>query len=144
MSTYSMVLLVVCLLVVAWRYRRAARPGDVATISLLVLMLCSTYVMPWYAAMVLPLAALAWRSRLGLLVQVQAGFVLLAYAQGPGRPPSLEPGRWFEQHALWINVALLALALFWTRPTRVLERHVEPPASSTLGDSRRHEPLGSP
>lgn len=144
MSTYSLLLLVGCLVVVAWRYRRAARPGDVATVSLLVLMLCSTYVMPWYAAMVLPLAALAWRSRLSLLVQVQAGFVLLAYAQGPGRPPSIEPGRWFEQHAVWINVALLALALFWTRPSRVLDRHVEHTVSSEAGESRRHQTLGSP
>jgi hypothetical protein len=140
MSTYSMLLLAVCLLVVAWRYRRAARPGEVATISLLVLMLCSTYVMPWYAAMVLPLAALAWRSRLSLVVQLQAAFVLLAYAHGPGSEPTTGVGRWFEQHALWINVALLLLTLFWVRPSRVRERDAESvPVQPRSVDSRRHD-----
>lgn len=145
MSTYSMLLLAACLLVVAWRYRRATRASEVATISLLVLMLCSTYVMPWYAAMVLPLAALAWRSRLSVVVQLQAAFVLLAYAHGPGNEPPTDLGRWLEQHAVWINVALLVLALFWARPTGVRARDAASvPVQLASTPSRRHDRVRAP
>ncbi len=116
MTTYALVLLVVVLLVALWRYRRAGHPGEVAGVAALALMLTSTYVMPWYPAMVLPVVALAWRSRTSRLVQVQAGFLMLAYAQGPGIEPSTGLGQWFEQRAAWINLALLAAVVLWSRP----------------------------
>ena len=49
-------------------------------------------------------------------MQVQAAFLLLAYAQGPGSEPTTALGQWFEQRAVWINLALLAVLLLWTRP----------------------------
>lgn len=116
MATYALVLLVLTLVVVLWRYRRAGHPGEVAGIAGFVLMVTSTYVMPWYPAMVLPVVALAWRSRASVLVQVQAAFLLLAYAQGPGRDPTTGLGLLMEQRAMWINVALLAAAVLWSRP----------------------------
>jgi len=118
MSSYSLVLLVVSLAIVAWRYRRAARPDEFAGIAGYVLMATSTYVMPWYPPMVLPVVALAWRSRASRLVQLQAAFLLFAYAQGPGRDPTTGIGRSMEQHAVWINIALLLAALCWSRPAR--------------------------
>jgi hypothetical protein len=75
--------------------------------------------MPWYPALVLPAVALAWRSRVSRLVQVQAAFLLVAYAQGPGNDPTTQLGIWFEERAMWINLALLAAALLWARPSVV-------------------------
>ncbi len=116
MSTYALVLLVTSLVVVLWRYRRAGHPGELAGIAGFVLMVTSTYVMPWYPAMVLPVVALAWRSRASVLVQVQAAFLLLAYAQGPGNDPTTWLGGWVEERAMWINIALLLAAACWSRP----------------------------
>lgn len=116
MSTHALILLVVVLVIALWRYRRAGHPGEVAGVAALALMLTSTYVMPWYPAMVLPVVALAWHSRISRLVQVQAAFLLLAYAQGPGSEPTTALGLWFEQRAVWINLALLAATVLWSRP----------------------------
>jgi hypothetical protein len=116
MSSHALVLLVVVLAIALWRYRRAGHPGEVAGVAALALMLTSTYVMPWYPAMVLPVVALAWRSRISRLVQVQAAFLVLAYAQGPGSEPTTALGQWFEQRAVWINLVLLAAVLVWSRP----------------------------
>lgn len=117
MSTAALVLTAAALLVVLWRYRRSARPGEVAGIAGLVLLVTSTYVMPWYPALVLPAVALAWRSRVSRLVQLQAGFLLVAYAQGPGNDPTTAVGVWFEERAMWINLAFLAAALVWATPS---------------------------
>ena len=117
MATYALVLLVVALLVVLWRYRRAGHPGEVAGIAGCVLMVTSTYVMPWYPAMVLPVVALSWGSRTSRLVQVQAAFLLVAYAAGPGNDPTTGIGRWLEQRAVWIDVALLVAAVAWAAPS---------------------------
>lgn len=119
MATYALVLLVVTLVVVLWRYRRAGHPGEVAGIACFVLMVTSTYVMPWYPAMALPVVALAWRSRASVLVQVQAAFLLVAYAHGPGNDPATTFGLLLEERALWCNVALLAAAVLWSRPWQV-------------------------
>ena len=138
MSTYALVLLVVVLLVALWRFRRAGHPGEVAGVAALVLMLTSTYVMPWYPAMVLPVVALAWRSRVSRLVQIQAAFLLLAYAQGPGTEPTTALGQWFELRAMWINLALLAAVALWASPevlspsrtpARRLQHSVDAPAN---------------
>lgn len=55
-------------------------------------------------------------ARISHLVQVQAGFLLIAYAPGPGSEPTTALGQWFEQRAVWINLALLAAMLLWSRP----------------------------
>ena len=117
MSTYALVLLVVALVVVLWRFRRAGHPGEVAGIAGFVLMVTSTYVMPWYPAIVLPVVALTWRSRVSVLVQAQAAFLLVAYAQGPGNDPTTWVGAWFEERAMWINIAFLAAAALWSAPS---------------------------
>lgn len=119
MSTAALVLLMLTLVVALWRYRRAGHPAEVAGIAALAMLLTATYVMPWYPALVLPAVALAWRSRVSRLVQLQAAFLLVAYAQGPGNDPTTLPGIWFEERAMWINLALLAAALLWAKPSVV-------------------------
>ena len=81
-------------------------------------MVTSTYVMPWYPAMVLPVVALAWRSRASVLVQVQAAFLLARVrARRAGQRSEPRPvGQLLEERALWINVALLAAAVLLEPP----------------------------
>jgi hypothetical protein len=55
----------------------------------LVYLLGAAYVLPWYAGWVLPVLALAWRSRLALVAQLQAGVLLLVYVDRPGVRPEL-------------------------------------------------------
>ncbi|MEI2697641.1 MAG: hypothetical protein V9E94_04600 [Microthrixaceae bacterium] len=121
MSTYALALLVIALAVAIWRFRRAGHPGEVAGIAGVVLMITSTYVMPWYPAMVLPVVALAWTSRTSRVAQVQAGFLLLAYAERPGNDPTTWLGTLLEQRAVWVNLAFLVAALWWCRPAHVDE-----------------------
>ncbi|MDQ2679206.1 MAG: glycosyltransferase 87 family protein [Actinomycetota bacterium] len=117
MSTAALVLSVAVLLIVLWRYRHAARAGEVAAIAGVTLLAASTYVMPWYPAMFLPVAALAWRSRASVLLQVQGAFLLLAYAEGPGFDPTTTFGRMLEERAVWVNVVLLVVLVVWARPS---------------------------
>jgi hypothetical protein len=67
----------------------ASRLGDIdpamaAGGAALVYLLGAFYVLPWYAAWALPVLALAWRSRLALLAEVQASVLLLVYVDRPG------------------------------------------------------------
>lgn len=117
MSMYSLALLVVAAAIACWRYRRAALPGEQVVIVSVVMMVTATYVMPWYPAMILPIAVIAWRSRATVLVHLQGAFLLLAYAHGPGNDPTTGFGQLLEQRAVWVNLALLALALCWARPS---------------------------
>ena len=94
--------------------------------------------MPWYPAMVLPVVALAWRSRISRLVQIQAAFLLLAYAQGPGSEPTTALGQWFEQRAVWINLALLAALVLWTRPEVLAPGPATPRRRVGAGDASMH------
>jgi hypothetical protein len=117
MSTYALVALVLCVLVVWWRYRHAKAAGEGATITTVVLLLTATYVMPWYPAMILPVAVLTWRSRASILAFVQGAFLVVAYAQAPGTDPTTGFGQLLEQRAVWINLAMLAVALVWAAPS---------------------------
>lgn len=128
LSNAALVLSVIVLLVALWRYRRAARVGEVIGIAGVTLMITSTYVMPWYPAMFLPVVALAWRSRAAVLVQVQAAFLLLAYARGPGVDPTTWLGREVEERAFWFHVAVLVAVVCWARPSETV---------SDMSDKRR-------
>ena|GEM_PF-1299121 len=116
-SRYSLIVLVVCVVILLWRYRRAKHPGEAATIAGLLFCISAAYVMPWYAAMLLPVAMLAWNSRATLVLQVQAFFLLISYANGAGHQPLSAMGQFLEHGATWINLALLLLVLFWARPS---------------------------
>jgi hypothetical protein len=118
MSLYALALLALTATIAWWRFRRAAHPAETVVIVSVVMMITSTYVMPWYPAMILPIAVLAWRSRATVLVHLQAAFLLVAYAHGPGNDPTTGFGQLLEQRAVWVNVVLLAAALCWARPRR--------------------------
>ncbi len=134
MSTYALVALVLCGLVVLWRYRNARGAGEGATIATVVLLITSTYVMPWYPAMILPVAVLTWRSRAAVLVYVQSAFLLVAYAQAPGTDPTTGVGQLLEQRAAFLNLVLLTLALVWAVPAiRVAPRRGDGVARALLG-----------
>jgi hypothetical protein len=59
-------------------------PAIAAGGAAFVYLLAAAYVLPWYAGWVLPVVALAWRSRLALLAQLQASLLLLVYVDRPG------------------------------------------------------------
>ncbi|MBV8295812.1 MAG: DUF2029 domain-containing protein [Acidimicrobiia bacterium] len=61
-----------------------ADPALAAGGAAFVYLLAAAYVLPWYAGWVLPVLALAWRSRLALLAQLQASLLLLIYVDRPG------------------------------------------------------------
>ncbi len=116
-SRYSLLLLLLCFVVVLWRYQRARHPGEAATAAGLLLCISAAYVMPWYGAMLLPVAMLAWSSRSTLLLQFQAAFLLIAYANGAGNRPLTAFGKLLEHRATWINLVMLVLLLIWARPS---------------------------
>jgi alpha-1,6-mannosyltransferase len=74
---------VLALVVVAARLRDVD-PAVAAGGAVLVYLLAAAYVLPWYAAWGLPVLALAWRSRLALIAQLQASVLLLVYVDRPG------------------------------------------------------------
>lgn len=131
-ATYALLLLVVSVLVVLWRYRRATEPAEVTVATGLAYLIVATYVVPWYPAALIPVAALVWRSRAATLLWVQAALLMLAYAEPPGTEPSSSVGVWLaEGGATWVGSALLVALLVWCRPTTVGVRGVVvPPVSS--------------
>lgn len=68
----------------ALRNRRTAEPAAFAAAALAATLLAATYVLPWYSAAVLPVAALAGRRLLAAVVSAQAAVLLVAYVQPPG------------------------------------------------------------
>jgi len=73
-------------LIIAGR-RRDADPALAAAGVALAYLLGGTYILPWYAGWTILVTALAWRSRLALLVQIQAAALLFAYVDRPGLDP---------------------------------------------------------
>ncbi len=132
MALYALVLLVAPLLVVLWRYRRADDPAEVTVATGLAYLIVATYVVPWYPAALVGVAALVWRSRAAVLLWVQGAFLLVAYAEPPGTDPSTALGVWLEDGgATWIGLGLLVALLVWCRPSPAGARGVaSPPVSS--------------
>jgi len=65
--------------VAAWRWRAASRPGTAATAPMAAYLVGGAYVLPWYSAWALPTAALARRSFLSVLVATHAAFLVAVY-----------------------------------------------------------------
>lgn len=77
----------VCQLVVASAvaillFRGHAEPQWLVVAVVTVYLLGAPYVLPWYTAWVLPAAALAWRSRLAVLIAVQSAAVAIISVDG--------------------------------------------------------------
>jgi hypothetical protein len=77
------IVLVIGLIVAAGRLRDHG-PEPVVAAALTVYILASPYVLPWYAATVIPLLAMRWRSRTSWAVLAYSALLFLAY---PARAP---------------------------------------------------------
>jgi hypothetical protein len=77
------VLAVVAVVVVGSRLRDVD-PAVAAGGAVVIYLLVAAYVLPWYAGWAIPVLALAWRSRLALLAQLQASLLVLVYVDRPG------------------------------------------------------------
>ena len=119
MSDWALWAMAAVLCVVLIRFRRAAMPAEACVACGLVVLILSTYVMPWYAAMLIPLAALVWHTRAAALLWVQGAFLTLAYAEGPGRDPTGAFGILLQRHSWWIGVAMALTLVVWVRPSAV-------------------------
>ncbi|MBV8982533.1 MAG: DUF2029 domain-containing protein, partial [Acidimicrobiia bacterium] len=84
LATTAMVVVVLIGVVVAAPRLRDLDPAMAAGGAAFVYLLGAAYVLPWYAGWVVPVVALAWRSRLALLAQLQASILLLIYVDRPG------------------------------------------------------------
>jgi len=84
LSTAAVVAVLVVAAVVAASRLRDLDPALAAGGAMLVYLLLAAYVLPWYAAWAVPVLALAWRSKLALLAQLQASLLLLVYVDRPG------------------------------------------------------------
>jgi hypothetical protein len=118
MANWAILVGVVVLVVVLWRFRHAARPGEVCVAAGLVGLLSSVYVMPWYAAALVPVAATVWSSRAARLAWVQGAFVVLAYAEGTGHDPTTSLGLLLERRAPVIVASMLAVLVVWVAPSQ--------------------------
>lgn len=59
--------------------RRDATPAFAIAGAMVAYLLCSPYVVPWYAAAVLPVLALSWRSGMSVLIAAQSAVFTIAY-----------------------------------------------------------------
>jgi alpha-1,6-mannosyltransferase len=79
-----------CVAVVAWRWRSAA-PEEAATAAGAAASFVAPYVLPWYAAAILPVSGRVVGSRVAVVLQVGASALLVAYVVPPGHPPGSVP-----------------------------------------------------
>src|SRR5437764_4341 len=84
LGTAAVVAVVIAAAVVVASRVRDLDPAVAAGGVILVYLLLAAYVLPWYAGWGLPVLAVAWRSRLALLAQLQASILLVIYVDRPG------------------------------------------------------------
>lgn len=116
-SRWSMLLLVPVLTWLLWRFRDVVSPAEMVVVTGTAWMLCATYVMPWYAPLILPVGALVLGSRVSLLLWLQAAFISFGYAEGAGRSPTTWLGEVLELRTPVIIGALLVALVVWARPS---------------------------
>jgi alpha-1,6-mannosyltransferase len=75
---------VILAVLVAAARLRDRDPALAVGAALLVYLLGAAYVLPWYTGWTLPVLALAWRSRVALVAQVQAAVLVVIYVDRPG------------------------------------------------------------
>jgi alpha-1,6-mannosyltransferase len=136
----TVVVLVLGAVLVAGRLRDRT-PVLIVGSALVAYLLAGTYVLPWYAAWVLPVLALEWRTGLTKLVLAQSALYLLAYQYKQGWPRTV-PFRAlfagnvvlvFFQLAMIVGLVVMAVRQARPRPERVepAERPTPVPARST-------------
>ena len=84
LATVALAAVVVVAAVVSTARLRDVDPAIAAAGAGFVYLLFAPYVLPWYAGWIIPVLALAWRSRLAVLAQLQASVLALIYVDRPG------------------------------------------------------------
>ena len=107
-------------LLLLWRTRRWDVAAAAGVAGILVVLLASQYVLPWYSAMALPLACVApgrWR----VLAQAQAALLMVVYVTPPGHLVRSVPGLvQVTNLAMVLEVALLVAVV---AVDRVVDAH---------------------
>ena len=116
--------LVVLVLVVlsAWRWRVASRPGTTVTATNAAFLIGGTFVLPWYPGWALPTAALERRSFLGVVVAAHAALLVAVYELELPAHPRLSGALAIIRTTV---IATCALGLL----VAVVARLVHPPAT---------------
>lgn len=83
-TTLAVIAVVAVAVILVISRLRDIDPAMAAGGAVLVFLLAAAYVLPWYAAWGVPVLALAWRSRLALVAQLQAAVLLVIYVDRPG------------------------------------------------------------
>jgi hypothetical protein len=78
-TTSMLILVMLFVMVAAWSWGSASRPETTALATMGAYLVGGVYVLPWYPAWALPIAALERRSRLAALVGLHAAFLVAVY-----------------------------------------------------------------
>ena len=130
-ATWSTVLVLVLAAVLVWGRLRDRTPALVVGSALVAYLLAATYVLPWYAAWVLPVLVLEWRSGLAKLVLAQSALYLLAYQYRQGWPGTVPFRLLFAGNAVTVFfelamiVGLVVMAVRQARPKRAPAEQAE-------------------
>jgi hypothetical protein len=89
--------------VVAYRQRAAPRPATTPLATTAAYLIGGAYVLPWYPAWALPMAALERRSRLAMLVAAHAAFLVAVYEFELPAHPTLS-GAWAVMRTAGIQI----------------------------------------
>jgi Glycosyltransferase family 87 len=123
-ARFSTVVVLVLAAILVWGRLRDHTPALVVGSALVAYLLAGTYVLPWYAAWVLPVLVLEWRTGLTKLVLVQSALYLLAYQYKQGWPGTAPFRLLFAGNAVLVFfelamiVGLVVMSLRQARPPR--------------------------
>jgi glycosyl transferase family 87 len=131
-ATISTVVVLVLAAVLVWGRLRDRTPALVVGSALVAYLLAGTYILPWYAAWVLPVLVLEWRTGLTKLVLAQSALYLVVYQYKQGWPRTVPFRLLFAGNAvvvffqLAMIVALVVMAVRQARPRRARVERAEP------------------
>jgi hypothetical protein len=120
--------------ILVWGRLRDRTPALVVGSALVAYLLAATYVLPWYAAWVLPVLVLEWRSGLSRLMLGLSALYVIAYQYKQGWPGKVPFRLLFAGNALVvfselvIIVGLVVMSVRQARPRRERVEPVERPA----------------
>jgi alpha-1,6-mannosyltransferase len=126
-ATLSTVVVLAIAAVLVWGRLRDRTPALVVASALVAFLLAATYVLPWYAAWVLPVLVLEWRSGLTQLMLAQSALYLIVYQYKQGWPHTV-PFRLlfagnavivFLQLAMTVGLVVMAVRQHRARGARV-------------------------
>ena len=132
-ATLSAITVVVLAAVLVAGRLRDNTPTLVVGCALVAYLLAGTYVLPWYAAWVLPVLVLEWRSGLTRLVLALSALYLIAYQYRQGVPESLTYKALFASNVALVFfevatiVALVIMVVRQRRPERERAEAAGPP-----------------